>query len=152
MRDSIQPARLTRSRRAHLLAAALPLGVVLVAGCTGSSGQPGRGTRRGAATPALSAVSDCLLPPAACYAPHQFQVAYGIQPLLDRGIDGRGETVTVLDPAAPTNVPPGPPSPSRSTDLRVVRPLVSPRLPPISARIWRHSTACSGCPPRGSRS
>lgn len=35
---------------------------------------------------------------APCYAPHQFRVAYGIQPLLDRGIDGRGETVTVLVP------------------------------------------------------
>jgi subtilase family serine protease len=45
------------------------------------------------------AVSGCLRPPATCYAPHLFRVAYGIQPLLDRGIDGRGETVTVL--AAP---------------------------------------------------
>ncbi len=26
------------------------------------------------------------------------------------------------------------------------------RPPPISARTWRRSTACSGCPPRGSRS
>ena len=30
------------------------------------------------------------------YSPHQFDVAYGIQPLLDSGTDGRGETVTVL--------------------------------------------------------
>ena len=37
-----------------------------------------------------------------CYSPHQFRVAYGIQPLLDSGIDGRGETVTV---AAPTPTP-----------------------------------------------
>jgi subtilase family serine protease len=28
-----------------------------------------------------------------CYTPQQLQVAYGIKPLLDRGIDGRGETV-----------------------------------------------------------
>jgi hypothetical protein len=35
-----------------------------------------------------------------CYSPQQFRVAYGIQPLVDSGIDGRGETVTVLDPAA----------------------------------------------------
>jgi subtilase family serine protease len=47
----------------------------------------------------LSANSGCLLPPAlSCYAPRQFRVAYGIQPLLDSGIDGRGETVTVLAP------------------------------------------------------
>ena len=28
-----------------------------------------------------------------CYTPQQLQVAYGIKPLLDRGINGRGETV-----------------------------------------------------------
>jgi len=99
MRDSIRPARLTRSRRAHLLAVALLLSVVLVAGCGRGSGSPAAATARGAATPASSAVADCLLPPASCYAPHLFRVAYGIQPLLDSGIDGRGETVTVLAPA-----------------------------------------------------
>jgi subtilase family serine protease len=30
-----------------------------------------------------------------CYTPGQIQVAYGIRPLLDRGIDGRGETVVL---------------------------------------------------------
>ena len=40
MDDSTQPARLTRSRRAHLLAVAPLLSGVLVAGCTGSSGSP----------------------------------------------------------------------------------------------------------------
>ena len=53
-------------------------------------------------------VSDCLLPPASCAAPHLFQAEYGIQPLLDKGIDGRGETLTVLAPAPS----PGTPSPS----------------------------------------
>ena len=105
MHDSTQPTRLTRSWRAHLLAVALPLGVVLVAGCTGSSGSSATATAR-TTTPALSAASDCLLPPAACYTPYQFRVAYGIQPLLDRGIDGRGETVTVLDSAVPPDAPP----------------------------------------------
>jgi subtilase family serine protease len=99
MRDSIHPARLTRSWRAHLLAAALLLSVVSVAGCTGSSGT----TARGAATPAGAAVagpaSSCLSPPASCYAPDLFRVEYGIQPLLASGIDGRGETVTLLDAA-----------------------------------------------------
>ncbi|MGH3204448.1 MAG: S53 family peptidase [Streptosporangiaceae bacterium] len=95
MRDSIHPARLTR---AYLLAAALPLSAVLVAGCTGGSGSPAAATPR-ATTPALTAASDCLLPPAACFTPAQFRVAYGIQPLLDRGIDGQGETVTDLVPA-----------------------------------------------------
>jgi subtilase family serine protease len=101
MRDSIHPARLTRSWRAHLLAVALLLSGVSVAGCTGSSGSPAAATTRGAATP-VGVVSGCLLP-ASCYAPRLFQVAYGIQPLLDRGIDGRDETVTVLAPAPPLN-------------------------------------------------
>ena len=48
MRGSIHPARLTCSWRAHLLAAALLLSVVSVAGCTGSSGT----TAHGAATAA----------------------------------------------------------------------------------------------------
>ena len=30
-----------------------------------------------------------------CYTPKQIQVAYGIRPLLERGIDGRGETVVL---------------------------------------------------------
>ena len=106
MRDSIHPARLTRSWRAHLLAAALLLSVVSVAGCTGSSGTTAHGTAtaRGTATPD-GVVSDCLLPPTSCYAPHLFQVEYGIQPLLDGGIDGRGETVTVLAPAPSPSAP-----------------------------------------------
>ena len=106
MRDSIHPARLTRSRRAHLLAVALPLSAVLVAGCTGGSGHPAPATARATAS-ALSAAYDCVLPPAACYTPSQFRVAYGIQPLLDSGIDGRGETVTDLETAVPANGPPG---------------------------------------------
>ena len=106
MRDKIHPARLTRSRRAHLLAVALPLGAVLVAGCTGGSGHPAPATPR-ATAPALSAATDCFVAPAACYTPSQFRVAYGIQPLLDSGIDGRGETITDLEPAVSLNPPPG---------------------------------------------
>ena len=128
MRDANHPARLTRPWRAHLLAAALPLGVVLVAGCTGSSGSPAAAATPGAATPSLSAVSDCLFPPAACYTPAQFRVAYGIQPLLERGIDGQGETVTNLVPAAPTNLPPGTSIiQSGSSTIRVAQP---PGQPP----------------------
>ena len=87
---------LTRSRRALLAAAALLSGA-LVASCTGSSGHPAATSTAHSAQ--SSAVSGCWLPPAAsCYDPYQFLVAYGIQPLLDSGIDGRGETVTVLEP------------------------------------------------------
>ena len=108
MHADIPPARLTRSRRAHLLAAALLLSGVLVAGCTGSSGSPAAAPPRAAATPASSTVSDCLPSPASCYAPRQFRVAYGIQPLLDSETDGRGETVTVLSPAPSPSAPAGP--------------------------------------------
>ncbi len=127
MRDNIQPTRLTRSWRAHLLAVALPLSAVLVAGCTGGSGHPAPATARATAS-ALSAASDCFLPPAACYTPSQFRVAYGIQPLLDSGIDGRGETITDLETAVSVNAPPGArPVPSVSGSVRVVGP---PGQPP----------------------
>ena len=96
-------APLTRSRRAHLPAAALLLSGVLVAGCTGSPGHPATIAAARPAPPGAN--SSCLLPPASsCYAPHQFRVAYGIQPLLDSGIDGHGQTVTVLAPPQLPNV------------------------------------------------
>jgi subtilase family serine protease len=55
----------------------------------------------------LSAATDCFVAPAACYTPSQFRVAYGIQPLLDSGTDGRGETITDLETAVSVNFPPG---------------------------------------------
>ena len=36
-----------------------------------------------------------------CYTPQQLQVAYGVAPLLARGIDGRGETVVLPELAEP---------------------------------------------------
>jgi subtilase family serine protease len=45
-------------------------------------------------------VADCLAR-SLCYAPRQFRVAYGILPLLERGISGRGQTV-VLPEFPPT--------------------------------------------------
>jgi len=120
MRASIHPARLTRSRRARLLAVAALLSVVLAAGCAGSSGSTATTVPVGSAPSA--AASGCLLHPGSCYAPHLFRVAYGIQPLLDKGIDGRGETVTILAPApspsAPASPPPGSNQPPAATDIR----------------------------------
>ena len=55
--------------------------------------------------------ADCLKV-SQCYAPRQFLVAYGIQPLLDRGITGRGVTV-VLPEEAET----GPARPQPITDI-----------------------------------
>jgi subtilase family serine protease len=120
MHDSIHPARLTRSRRAHLPVVALLLNVVVVAGCGGGSASPAT-TAPARPAPSSAVVSDCL-PSGLCYAPYLFQVAYGIQPLLDRGIDGRGETVTVLAPAPPQSAPAAPPpasnGPPAATDVR----------------------------------
>jgi DNA-binding PadR family transcriptional regulator len=92
-----------RLRAAVGLAAA---GLLLVAvGCSSSSGPAGQSQSAG------KVVSDCLTQ-ARCYAPHQFRVAYGIQPLLDHGIDGRGQTVALVEFATP----PGPPP--QVTDIR----------------------------------
>jgi subtilase family serine protease len=66
----------------------------------------------GPASQAAGAVADCLKSPD-CYAPRQFRMAYGIQALLDRGIDGRGETVVL--PELATRPPASPPD---VTDIR----------------------------------
>ncbi len=41
-----------------------------------------------------------------CYTPQQLEVAYGVQPLLQRGIDGRGETVVLPELAESKLSPP----------------------------------------------
>jgi subtilase family serine protease len=58
--------------------------------------------------------TDCLtLPTSPCYTPMQLRVAYGIQPLLDRGITGRGQTVVLPE------FPPPAGSPSTGTGTQV---------------------------------
>ena len=37
------------------------------------------------------------LPTGPCYGPDQIRAAYGIQPLLDRGFDGSGRTIAIID-------------------------------------------------------
>jgi subtilase family serine protease len=73
------------------------------------------------ATPASSSLSrpnhatggsaDCISA-ASCYTPRQLEIAYGVQPLLRRGIDGRGETVVLPELAESQLAPP------EVTDLR----------------------------------
>jgi subtilase family serine protease len=59
---------------------------------------PGGGTTPATASPPGGSVSaDCLTTQPPCYTPQQLRVAYGIQPLLDRGITGRGQTVVLLE-------------------------------------------------------
>ena len=111
--------------RARLLTTALLLSVVSVAGCTASSGATAHATATAAGTAAPAGViSDCLLSPVSCYAPALFRVEYGIQPLLDRGLDGHGETVTDLAVAPSPGAPaPGataapPPGVTAASDIR----------------------------------
>ena len=81
---------------------------LLPAGSTGTGGATAPAT----ASPPGAAATDCLgsLP---CYTPRQLRVAYGIQPLLDRGIDGRGVTV-----ALPEEAETGPAQTPAVTDIR----------------------------------
>jgi subtilase family serine protease len=57
--------------------------------------------------PPGAVAADCLAV-SRCYAPRQFLVAYGIAPLLDRGIDGRGVTVVLPEEAETGPVRPQP--------------------------------------------
>jgi len=133
---SIHPERLARSRRARLLALPLLLSAALVAQVPGSSGSPAGATTSGSAAattwtttvPTGRAPSDivtnCLTTPPApgnppqCYTPRVLRAAYGIQSLLDRGTDGRGETVTVVSPAPSSSTSPPGQVPPTVTDIR----------------------------------
>jgi subtilase family serine protease len=52
-----------------------------------------------------SGTPDCIST-ATCYTPELFELAYGVQPLLRRGIDGRGETVVLPELAESRLSPP----------------------------------------------
>jgi subtilase family serine protease len=39
-----------------------------------------------------------------CYGPDQIRAAYGIQPLLDKGVTGKGRTIVIVDAYNPPNV------------------------------------------------
>jgi hypothetical protein len=88
---------------------------------------PPGATAPGSANPPVGATGDCDSV-TTCYTPHRLQVAYGIEPLLKRGIDGRGETVVFPELAEPQ---------------------LSRLWSATCARTWRNLTAYSACPPRG---
>ena len=74
---------------------------LLVAACgpaqtaaTGAATAHGTAEPSSSASPPASSTADCASV-ATCYTPRQLEVAYGVQPLLQRGIDGRGETVVL---------------------------------------------------------
>jgi subtilase family serine protease len=91
---------------------ATALGLLLVAACgpahTASDIGPSARAPAGASSttsPSGGSTSDCDSV-TTCYTPQQLQVAYGVRPLLDRGIDGQGETVVLPELAESQLNPP----------------------------------------------
>ena len=64
-----------------------------------ASGNTGTGLTKVPTTPSPTGpgavAADCLTLSTPCFTPKQLRVAYGVQPLLDRGVTGRGETVVL---------------------------------------------------------
>ena len=124
---TLGPRRVSRAggqgaacRGLRVIAVTVAVAGLLAAGCT--AGLRGGSAARSSATAAPAGavgspaarpgVTDQCDPGTTCYTPGQLQVAYGVQPLLRRGIDGRGETV-VLPELAETRL-----DPPLVTDLR----------------------------------
>jgi subtilase family serine protease len=90
---------------------AMAIGLLVVA-CgpahTASDAGPAAGaaaSASSAASPSGGSTADCDSV-ATCYTPQQLQVAYGARPLLDRGINGQGETVVLPELAEAKLSPP----------------------------------------------
>lgn len=95
-----------RRRRSILVVCAAALGLLAVSAPVAVLAE--------VSAPAAPAGNDCLIAsPPGCYSPQQFRTAYDVQPLLDRGIDGRGETVTVIVYDAGPGI-----APPQVTDIR----------------------------------
>ena len=78
-----------------------------------ATGSTGVGSTTTPTTPTPSGpgavATDCLtLPTSPCFTPTQLRVAYGIKPLLERGITGRGQTIVLLEfPPSAASTPAG---------------------------------------------
>jgi len=90
--------------------------LALACGCSSGAGSSPAGHSSGPT--ASAAVAGCRDQyGSACYTAQQLRVAYGIQPLLDRGTDGRGQTVVLMEFAnVPQRREPG--QPVEVTDIR----------------------------------
>ena len=117
------------------------LGAVTVLGLIAGCGGRGPAADSGhAARPAKTGPPPgCLVPPATCYTPRAFRTAYGISPLLERGIDGRGQTVMIPEIAQP----PGPDATDIRQDMARFDSLFG--LPPARLRVV-NSLAGAGSP------
>ena len=99
--------------------------LIAASGCTSAGTQ-------GSASPSSTSpgkLAGGCLSAATCNTPRQIQVAYGIQPLLDRGIDGRGQTVVLPELAQERLSPPG------VTDIRRDLALLDSRFGLPAARL-----------------
>src|SRR5215831_8717311 len=94
--------------RRSLFAGALVCLAVLAATTVAATGFSSVSRTQGASS--VSA-ADCVAAHT-CYTPQQLEIAYGVQPLLEHGIDGRGETVVLPELAESQLAPP------EVTDLR----------------------------------
>jgi subtilase family serine protease len=94
---------------------ATPAAVLLVIMITACGANHPTARLSSAAPPVAGGVS--CYSSATCYSPAQIRVAYGIQPLTDRGIDGRGQTV-VLPALAEQKLSPWGPFGTRISDIR----------------------------------
>jgi hypothetical protein len=81
-----------------------------------TGGSSGTGGATATASPPSGVSADCLASRPPCYTPRQLRVAYGIQPLLDRRITGRGQTVVL--PEFPPPPVTGTQAPLATTDIR----------------------------------
>jgi subtilase family serine protease len=104
-----------RGRRLRMLAVTMPIAALLAIACgavqAGAAATASGTAQPSSASPPPSSTGACGSG-TTCYTPQQLQVAYGVKPLLDRGIDGRGETV-VLPELAESQL-----NPPLVTDLR----------------------------------
>ena len=83
---------------------------------------------------------------APCYGPAQLQAAYHEQPLFDRGITGRGQTIVIVDPFGSPTIRPdlaafdaafGLPAPPALTIIQPAGPV--PGYDPADAANWLNS-------------
>jgi subtilase family serine protease len=104
---------IARYRRLPASAFSLAMGIgLLVTACsTAQTPTTGAAPAHATAQSSASSTADCESI-TTCYTPQQLETAYGVQPLLRRGIDGRGETI-VLPELAETQL-----NPPQVTDLR----------------------------------
>jgi subtilase family serine protease len=113
----------------------------LLASCGGSR-SPSAASPTSAAPAHSASLADCLAA-SRCSTPGQLRVAYGIQPLLHEGVDGRGQTV-VLPEFAET----GPAAPPKVSDIRQDLADFDSRfgLPPAQIQVITTLAGSSGAP------